>query len=99
MDRAPDSSERMASRLISMAVSLVGDVEEVRKELTCSSKDLVEYCAARKQLTQSQFDTLFGIIFREQGKLIAENRELLAQIREKTKHTEAVLTSPATESL
>jgi hypothetical protein len=76
----------MASRLISMAVSLVGDIEEVSKELMCSSKELVEYCAAKKQLTQAQFDMLLGIIFREQGKLIAKNRELLGQIREKTKH-------------
>jgi hypothetical protein len=81
----PINSDRTASRLISIVVSLVGDVEEVRKQLQCSSRDLIEYCAGSKGLTQAQVDTLLDLILHEQGKLIAENRELLAQIAEKTK--------------
>jgi hypothetical protein len=87
LDRLPDSMERIASRLIAMAVSLTGDVEEIRKAMNCSSEDLLEYSAAKKQPTRAQFDALFEIVIREQGNLIAKNREPLAQMREKTKRS------------
>ena len=64
-----------------MAVSLVGDAELVRKEIGCSEDDFGDYCAADKEPPWPQFDRLVQLIVREQGKLIAQNRELLARTR------------------
>lgn len=76
----------LAAQLIAMAVSLVGEADAVRKAMGCSELDFEAYCAGRTAPSQSEFERLVGVIVREQGNLIAANRNLLAQIREKAKH-------------
>jgi hypothetical protein len=72
-----------ASRLIAMAASLVGDAETVRKELGCSLEDFRAYIESRKDLPWPELDRLIGLIVREQGNIIATNRELTAKARER----------------
>lgn len=72
----------VGSRLIALAVSLVGDPEAVRAEMKCSPEDFLAYSAARKQPAQPEVEALISIIVREQGNLIARNRDLIAQNRE-----------------
>lgn len=85
MDRIPITANLpdTSSRLIAMAVSLVGEVQAVVREMKCSSADFLEYCAGRKEPPWHELDRLIQLIVREQGNLIAKNRELLAQIRER----------------
>jgi hypothetical protein len=78
--------ENLAARLIAMAVSLVGDAGPVRKAMACSEYDFEAYCAGGKVPNQQEFERLVELIVREQGNLIAANRALLAEIREKPKH-------------
>jgi hypothetical protein len=81
MDRAPGKLPNTTSRLIAMAVSLVGDAEAVRKEMGCTPPELREYCAGRKEPPFAELDRLIQLIVREQGLLIARNRELIAKGR------------------
>lgn len=74
---------RVASQLIAMASALTS-AEQVRAEMKCSSDDFRDYCAARKQPTQPEIETLVAIIVREQSATIAKNRQLLARIRART---------------
>ena len=74
---------RVASQLIAMASALTS-AEQVRAEMKCSSDDFRDYCAARKQPTQPEIETLVAIIVREQGAMITRNRQVLARIRAKT---------------
>jgi hypothetical protein len=64
-----------------MAVSFVGEAQSVALEMQCSNADFLEYCAGQKEPTMAEFDRLIGLIVREQTKLIATNRELLARMR------------------
>jgi hypothetical protein len=75
-----------ASRLIVMAASLVGDAEIVRKEMACSPEDFRAYIESRKELPWPELDRLIGLIIREQGSIIAANRELAAKARDKRAH-------------
>jgi hypothetical protein len=81
MDRAPPKLPNTTSRLIAMAASLVGEAEQVRAHMACSAADFLEYCAGRKEPPMPEFDRLISLIVREQGKIIAANRELIARIR------------------
>jgi hypothetical protein len=63
-----------------MAVSFVGEAQSVALEMKCSNADFLEYCAGQKEPTMAEFDRLIGLIIREQTKLIATNRELLAKM-------------------
>ena len=74
---------RVAARLIAMASSLTS-AQQVRAEMKCSLEDFREYCAARRQPSQAEIEILVAIIVREQGAMIARNRELLARIRLKS---------------
>jgi hypothetical protein len=64
-----------------MAVSLVGETQPVMAEMGCSNEDFLDYCAARKEPSAQEFDRLIKMLIREQGNLIAKNRELIAKIR------------------
>jgi hypothetical protein len=64
-----------------MAVSFVGEAQSVALEMKCSNADFLEYCAGQKEPTLAELDRLIGLIIREQAKLIANNRELLAKMR------------------
>jgi hypothetical protein len=78
-----EPEQTTASRLIAMAVSLVGDAERVRVCIRSSESDFCEYCASRKELPGPELERLISLIIHEQGHIIARNRELLAELREK----------------
>ncbi|MGH8635758.1 MAG: hypothetical protein ACREUZ_01335 [Burkholderiales bacterium] len=81
MDRIPGKLPNTSSRLIAMAVSLVGEAQSVMLEMRCSSEDFLDYCAALKEPPADELDRLVKLLIREQGNLIAQNRELIAKIR------------------
>ena len=80
MDRTPLSNT--TSRLIAMAISLVGHAERVRSEMQCSSEDFRDYCVGHKELPWPELDRLIGLITRAQGEGIARQQEVLAKVRE-----------------
>lgn len=73
-------AENTASRLIDMAVSLMGSVEPVIKEMKSSTDDFREYRAGTKKVPPLEYERLISLIIREQGNVIAKNRELLAKL-------------------
>ena len=81
MDRLPGKLPNTTSRLIAMAVSLVGDGEAVRLAMQSSAQDFGDYRAGRKEPPFSELDRLIILIIREQGQMIARTRELLARNR------------------
>jgi hypothetical protein len=81
MDRVPPKLPNTASRLIAMAVSLVGDAPTVALEMKSSDADFRDYAAGKKEPPSEEFGRLVHLIVSEQGKLIAKNRELIAEIR------------------
>jgi hypothetical protein len=81
MDRARSNPPDTASRLIAMAVSLVGDSRKVMEQMRCSEADFQLYCAGEKEPQWSEYDRLIGLIVDEQGIIIAKNRELLNRLR------------------
>ena len=87
MDRAPPTLPNTSSRLIAMAVSLVGEVEEVRKVMRCTQDDFRDYCASEKEPPWPELDRLIGLIISEQARMIAKNREFLAATRNKRERT------------
>jgi hypothetical protein len=74
------SAENTASRLIDIAVSLMGSVEPVIKEMNSSTDNFREYRAGTKKIPSLEYDRLISLIIREQGNVIAKNRELLAKL-------------------
>ena len=70
-----------ASRLIAMAVSLVGEAQSVMLEMRCSHAEFREYCLGLREPSSEEFERLVDLIVTEQRKLIDKNRELLAQLR------------------
>jgi hypothetical protein len=80
MDRIAGGISRATSRLMTTAVSLVGNEEAVRKELSCSLPDFRALTAMHKRPTEEQLYTLISIVVREQRILIAKSRELSAEI-------------------
>lgn len=86
MDPIQDPIQRKtptsASRLIAMAVSLVGEAQSVMLEMRCSHAEFREYCLGLRELPTEEFERLIELIGAEQRKMIDKNRELLAQVRE-----------------
>lgn len=66
-----------------MAVSLVGSAHEVMAYMKSSEDEFRDYCAGLKEPPFEELDRLVALIVREQGKMIAKNRDLLAGIRAK----------------
>jgi hypothetical protein len=81
MDHAPDRLPNTASRLIAMAVSLVGSAQEVTAYMRSTEEDFRDYCAGAKEPSFVELDRLVTLIIREQGKIIAQNRELLQRVQ------------------
>lgn len=73
----PETLPNTGSRLIALAASLVGSAEEVKKSMGCSTEDFHAYCTAQKKPTWLELDRLTTLIMREQGKVIAQNRQRL----------------------
>lgn len=82
MDRAQSKLPNTASRLIAMAASLTGDPQSVKKAMLCSDADFLDYCAGAKEPPWHEMDRLITLMVREQGRLIAKNREFLKQTEE-----------------
>jgi hypothetical protein len=74
----PENAEGVASKLIGMAVSLVGKAH-VMAYMKCSDDDFRDYYDARKSPPQPDIERLIQLILREQNKIIAKYRELLAK--------------------
>ena len=74
-----------------MALWLLGDSEAVRKCLQCSELDFQDYVAGRKEPSCIEFDRLVALIVREQGILLANQREGLRQRRERKKSEDYAL--------
>ena len=81
MDRVPPRLPNTASRLIAMAVSLLGNTEAVRLEMGCTPEEFRAYGEAETEPPWHQVDRLVQLIVREQGKVIARNRKLTEEIR------------------
>jgi hypothetical protein len=77
LDRRPDKLPNTCSRLIAMAVSLVGAVAPVMAHMRSSPADFEDYRAGRKEPPWSEFDRLVSLIVREQQVVIARNRAFL----------------------
>jgi hypothetical protein len=73
----------MSARLIAMAVSLVGGSDVVQKHLHCSDADFIAYCNGHKELDTAALEAVVALIVHEQGNIIAKNRELLAELRQR----------------
>jgi hypothetical protein len=73
----------MASRLIALAISILGSREEVRALLKCSASDFRKYCDGSKEPSWPEIDRLVDLIAREQGARIEKNRAFLDEIRRK----------------
>jgi hypothetical protein len=74
----PDRLSNTTSRLIALAVSLVGSPDAVKATMKCSDADFLAYCDGRKEPSWPELDRLIDLIVREQGNIIAKNRDLLA---------------------
>ena len=85
MDRSPEKLPSTSSRLIAMAVALVGAEERVRAHMKCDEADFRAYRAGRKEPDWVQLGRLVDFIIVEHGRVIAENRAALAQIRSRVR--------------
>jgi hypothetical protein len=83
VDRVPSKLPSCSSRLIAMAVSLVGEAQSVMLEMRCSRVDFRDYCLGWKEPSAEEFDRLIDLIVIEQRKMIDRNRELIARIGER----------------
>lgn len=81
MDRVRGKLPNTSSRLIAMAASLLGSREAVRAHMQCPAEDFESYCAGTKEPPAHEFTRLVDLIVAEQQKILAKNRELLAEIR------------------
>lgn len=79
--RSPNTSSNTYSRLVAMAVSLVGE-KPVMECMHCSESDFQKFLAGSKEPSWTELDRLVSLIIREQGNIIAKNRELLKKLRE-----------------
>jgi hypothetical protein len=84
-DRVPPRQPSASSRLIAMAVALVGEAQSVMLEMRCSHAEFREYTMGLREPTAEELERLLELIVSEQRKLLDKNRELQAQIREAQK--------------
>lgn len=85
MDRAPQKLANTTSRLIAMAILLVGDEDEVRKTMRAPEADFALYRAGTKEPPWQQFDRLIELIITRQREQIQSSRRALEQVRKKIK--------------
>lgn len=81
MDRGPQNLSSTSSRLIAMAVALVGSEERVRAHMRCDAVDFRAYRAGAKEPDWVQLGRLVDFIIDEHRRVITENRAALDQIR------------------
>ena len=83
MDRPPAGLPTTTSRLIAMAILLVGDDEEVRRTMRAAGEDFALYRKGAKEPPWQQFDRLIELIIARQRQQIQETRRRLEQARKK----------------
>ena len=71
----------VTSQLIAAAVSLVGSPLDVRTHMRSTEKHFLDYCAGVKEPSPVELERLITLIIREQGRIIAQNRNLLQALR------------------
>lgn len=76
------TSGKSTSRLIAMAVSLVGEAK-VWTRMQCTEADFLLYCAGNKEPRWPELDRLIAMIVHEQGIIIGKNKEMLTELRKK----------------
>jgi hypothetical protein len=64
-----------------MAVALVGESEKVKQHMKFTDAELIDLLAGKRELTWVELDLLTTLLVREQGSMIARNRELVELIR------------------
>jgi hypothetical protein len=70
-----------SSRLLAMAIALLGESEKVRQHMNFNQAELLALLAGDRELTWDELGLLTTLLVREQGSLIAQNRELIELIR------------------
>jgi hypothetical protein len=85
VERTPARTPNTCSRLIDMAVSLVGGAQSVMLAMRCSHAEFREYCLGLREPSAEEFERLVDLIVSEQRKLLEKHRELLARVSEKEK--------------
>jgi hypothetical protein len=80
----PLSVPTTSSRLLAMAVVLVGSKERVRQHMQFSLEELLNLLAGSRELTWVELDLLTTLLIEEQGSMIAANRDLGELIRRKS---------------
>ena len=84
--RSADSqqtSSSTSSRLIAMAIGLVGDPETVRQRIDCTPVHFSECCAGIRELGNRELGLLIDLIIQQQKALIDKHREITATVRQK----------------
>lgn len=64
-----------------MAIALLGEAIKVRNHMKFSEAELVAIVAGERELTWAELDLLTTLLVREQGNVIAKNRDLAELIR------------------
>ena len=64
-----------------MAVALSGETSKVRDHMKFSQAELHALLAGKRELTWSELDLLTTLLVKEQGTLIAKNRDLVELLR------------------
>jgi hypothetical protein len=64
-EQAPSKLPNTTSRLIAIAVSLVGDPGKVMEQMHCSEADFESYCAGLKEPEWPELDRLIALVVRE----------------------------------
>jgi hypothetical protein len=64
-----------SARLLAMAVALVGDRSKVQDHMKFSDAEMHAILAGERELTWTELDLLTTLLVREQGSMIAKNRD------------------------
>ena len=70
-----------SSRLLAMAVALVGSKHEVEQYMNFTVQELVDVLAGTRELTSAELDLLTVLLVNEQGHLMTQNRDLKELLR------------------
>ena len=80
MERAPQNLPNTSSRLVAMAVRLLGSRSALQARLRWSDEQLELYSSGRGEPSFDEFAGLVSLIVDEQRAVIEKNRVLLSEI-------------------
>jgi hypothetical protein len=78
---SPFALPTTSSRLLAMAVALVGEAEKVRKHMNFTEADVLAVSGGARELTWAELDLLTTLLVHEQGTMLAQNRDLKELVR------------------